>query len=394
MKKIAIIGAGASGLVAGITVARNRSKVVIFEKSYKEGKKILASGNGRCNITNEKISTQNYHGKYPHFAKDAIKFDAKKFFNGLGVELKNKKGTRLYPMSDQASIVLEALLFECKRLGVEIVKECKITKITPQKDGYMINDTLFDCVIIACGSSAMPHISGSESGYDLALSLGHKIERVFASLVQLVSSDDTFFKASGVRVIADLELLVEGVSKMKVKDDLLFTNYGLSGSGILDLSRSASFALNKGSWVVIKIDLIPNLDQAKLKSLLKKRLELKLPLDLWLGGIINKKLINPILNYANIKREQALNIKSINTLAYTLKNLEINIVDTKGYKKAEVMAGGVDTSQVDSKTMESKLHKGLYFCGEVLDIDGDCGGYNLHFAWGSGYLAGKSASGN
>jgi predicted Rossmann fold flavoprotein len=391
-KSIAIIGAGASGMVAAICCKNSQTSVTIYEKSSRVGRKILASGNGHCNITNSNITLENYHGKYPHFAKEAIKFDAQKFFNSLGLELKYGNKTRLYPMSGQASIVVDILLHKCESLGVKIIKNCEIDSIKKDGEKFNVDAKLYDSVIISAGSSAMPHLGGSESGYDLAHSFGHKIQRPFASLVQLISDDEDFIKASGVKLEASLALYVDKKEKMSLRGDLLFTNYGLSGSGILDLSRSVSFAHLMGSDVFIKIDLLPDLSLEKLKKLLQKRLTLNLPISLWLGGLINKNLIPPLLKRAKIDKTRAINTKTINTIAYTIKNLQINIVDTKGYKKAEVMAGGVDTDDIDPKTMQSKIVKGLYFCGEVLDIDGDCGGFNLHWAWASGYLAGKSAS--
>ena len=390
--KVAVVGGGACGLVASIFAKRAGAEVVVFERTSRFGKKILASGNGRCNITNENISLDFYHGKYPHFAKYAIKFDTKEFFNSLGLELRAKKGTRLYPLSDQASIVLDMLLHESQRIGVKLQSDSEIEKLSKRGEKFILNNSLeFDRVILACGSSAMPHISGTKIGYDLAMMMGHKIQKPFASLVQLVSSDETFFKASGVRSVANIDLFVDDKLKMSQNGDLLFTNYGLSGSAILDLSRTASFALLNRKKVHLIIDLLPHISHDELKHLMQKRGKIDLPIDLWLGGLINKKLVNPILKKASLNRGFTLNKKSINSLVYAIKSLKIDIVDTKGYKKAEVMAGGVDTKDIDPKTMESKLHNGLYFCGEMLDIDGDCGGYNLHWAWGSGYIAGSSA---
>jgi len=390
--KVAVVGGGACGLVGSIFAKRAGAEVVVFERTSRFGKKILASGNGRCNITNENISLDFYHGKYPHFAKYAIKFDTKEFFNSLGLELRAKKGTRLYPLSDQASIVLDMLLYEAQRIGVKLQSDSEIEKLSKRGEKFILNNSLeFDRVILACGSSAMPHISGTKIGYDLAMMMGHKIQKPFASLVQLVSSDETFFKASGVRSVANIDLFVDDKLKMSQNGDLLFTNYGLSGSAILDLSRTASFALLNRKKVHLIIDLLPHISHDELKHLMQKRGKIDLPIDLWLGGLINKKLVNPILKKASLNRGFTLNKKSINSLVYAIKSLKIDIVDTKGYKKAEVMAGGVDTKDIDPKTMESKLHNGLYFCGEMLDIDGDCGGYNLHWAWGSGYIAGSSA---
>ena len=393
-KNIAIIGAGASGLVAAITAARAGAKVTVYEKSAKIGKKIHASGNGRCNITNEKISLENYHGKHPHFAKEIIKFDAKKFFNDLGLELRLGNGTRLYPLSHQASSVVDFLGFECKRHGVEFVKECEIEKIEKENEHFILHyhdsTTSYDSIMIATGSTAMPNLGSSDSGYAFAKSFGHEVEKPFAALVQLTSPDEIFTKASGVKIEAQMEIFVDKQAKMGIKGDLLFTSYGLSGSAILDLSRIASRATLRKQDVFIMIDLLPNFSQQALKALLQKQLPLKLPLYLWLNGIIPKKLIEPIMIVAKLDVDKPLNNKTINTLAYTLKNLKVSISGTRGAKGAEIMAGGISTEEINPKTMESKNVKGLFFAGEVLDIDGDCGGYNLHWAWASGHLAGKS----
>ncbi len=393
-KDIAIIGAGASGLVAAITAAKAGAKVTIYEKSAKIGKKIHASGNGRCNITNEKISLANYHGKHPHFAKEIIKFDAKKFFNAMGLELRRGKGTRLYPLSHQASCVVDFLGFECKRHGVEFVKECEITEIKKENEHFILHyhdkKVSVDKVLIATGSMAMPNLGSSESGYNFAKSFGHTVEKPFAALVQLTSNDEVFTKASGVKLEAQIEIFVEKQSKMRLHGDLLFTSYGLSGAAILDVSRIASRATMRNQEVFIMIDLLPDFSQQALKALLQKQLPLKLPLYLWLNGIIPKKLIEPLMIVAKLDANKALNNKTLNTLAYTLKNLKVSISGTRGAKGAEIMAGGISTEEIDPKTMQSKLVKGLYFAGEVVDIDGDCGGYNLHWAWASGMLAGKS----
>ena len=391
---IAIIGAGASGLVAAIFAAKAGASVTIYEKSAKIGKKIHASGNGRCNITNASIALDNYHGKHPHFAKETIKFDAKKFFNDLGLELRFGNGTRLYPLSHQASVVVDFLGFECKRLGVKFVKECEIEKVEKENEHFVLHyhdsTSLYDAIMIATGSPAMPNLGSSESGYTFAKSFGHEIETPFAALVQLTSTDTVFTKASGVKLEADMEIFVDNQPKMQVKGDLLFTTYGLSGSAILDLSRIASRATMRKQDVFIMIDLLPAFSQQSLKSLLQKQLSLKLPLYLWLSGIIPKKLVEPIMIVAKLDASKPLNNKTINTLSYTLKNLKVSISGTRGAKSAEIMAGGISTEEINPKSMESTRIKGLFFAGEVIDIDGDCGGYNLHWAWASGARAGAA----
>ncbi len=391
--KIAVVGAGACGLVSAIEVARAGVSVVIYEKDRKAGRKIAASGNGHCNISNRFLSIENYHGKSPHFAKDIITFDAKRYFADLGLEMREKGRGRLYPYNDQAQIVVDILLYHLQKLGVEICYERAVETIQKCENGFVINQTdHYDRVILAMGSSAMPRISGSEAGYELARSLGHTIEPPLPSLVQLITKEDDFFVASGVKMDSSLRLAIEGKIKREERGDLLFTNYGLSGSAILDLSRSVAYARFHHKSVKIVADLFPEMEIDRLKSLLQKRSKLSLPIELWLGGILPKKLVTPLLQRAKVDRKTAQQRRSIHAIAHTIKHLEFTILDTKGAKKAEVMAGGVSTREINSKTLESTLHKGLHFCGEMIDIDGDCGGYNLHWAWSSGYRAGRSAS--
>ena len=392
-KRVAIIGGGASGMVAAIVAAQNGMRVELFEKSVKVGRKILATGNGRCNISNQKITIDNYHGHYPSFVKEALKrFDAKAFFSRLGLEMVEGANGRLYPMSLQSSSVVDLLHYELKKLGVLIHLDTEVSDVQPIGNSFKVNTKEFDFILIASGSLAMPTLGSSESGYKFARTLGHEILKPFASLVQLVSNDPMVTEASGVKLDADLEIFVDGNAKLSVRGDLLFTNYGLSGSAILDISRTASFALSHGREVKILIDLMPALSFDGLKSLLLKRAKLELPSELWLNGVVHKKLIKLLLHQAKLPISSDINTKTVNKLAYAIKNLTINIEATRGTKSCEVMAGGVSTKDINPKTMESKLVNGVYFCGEVLDIDGDCGGFNLHFAWASGYLAGVDLS--
>ncbi|MCH9813425.1 MAG: NAD(P)/FAD-dependent oxidoreductase, partial [Epsilonproteobacteria bacterium] len=398
--KVAIIGGGASGLVASIVAAQRGLKVSLFEKSHKVGRKILATGNGRCNITNEEISVQHYHGKSPSFVKPALNqfntHEAKKFFSELGLEMREGANGRLYPMSLQSASVVDFLSFEAQRLGVIFKLSCEVDKVEKLGTQFRLksNEDVYDfeAVLIATGSLAMPTLGSSESGYTFAKAFGHTIEKPFASLVQLISHQSAVHEASGVKLDAIIKIFIERESKMSVRGDLLFTNYGVSGSAILDISRHASFAISRKKEVKLLIDLLPDLSVQGVKSLLQKRLKLSQnqPISLWLNGIVHKKLTSLIFTQAKLSLSEPINSKVINKLAFAIKNLEVSIEETKGAKSCEVMAGGVSVGEVDPKTMQSKKMKGLFFSGEVLDIDGDCGGYNLHFAWASGMLAGKS----
>ena len=288
-------------------------------------------------------------------------------------------------MSLQASSVVDILEHEALKLGVKLYLNTKVESIEYKNSKYKINlQDNYSKVIVSCGSIAMPKLGSSDSGYNIAKKFGHKIINPFASLVQLVSCNKNLEMITGVKI----DGLVNGK-----QGDVLFTKYGVSGSAVLDISRDISMKLQKSKSIQISIDTMPNFTKNELLDIFTKSVDKTNEKDIvmWLNGFMNKKLakyiiLNSNIN-SNIKYTKFLSQKDINVLVNRIKNLEFNIIDTKGFETCEVCAGGVDTKQIDSKTMESKLQKDLYFTGEVLDIDGDCGGYNLHWAWASGYLA-------
>ncbi|WP_331774071.1 NAD(P)/FAD-dependent oxidoreductase [Sulfurospirillum sp. 1612] len=398
-EQIAIIGAGASGMVAAITAARSGAKVRVYEKNSKIGKKILATGNGRCNITNKNIATSNYHGTHASFVNPAInRFNTAAciaFFKELGIEMFEGNNGRLYPKSHQSSSVVELLRYECERLGVRFMFPCEVTQIQADHDRFIIShqegQDKATKVLIATGGLAMPTLGSCDSGYKFAQAFGHSIIKPYASLVQLETKED-LASINGVKIEGLIEILVDGRSVMRKHDDILFTNYGISGSAILDVSRHASWALEHQKKVKAKIDLVPEYSKEQLKNMLQKRKKYShhKSLALWLDGFINSKLAKFIARDFSVKNADHLNTKDIVSLVYAFKNLQLTITGTRGFKSAEVTAGGINTDEIHSQSMESKLKKGLFFTGEVLDIDGDCGGFNLHWAWASGYCAGKN----
>ncbi len=388
--KVAIIGAGASGLTSSIFLSQKNFDVTIYEKNNKVGKKLLATGNGRCNVTNENISLKNF---YTHGDKSTIKqilnlFDyhkCKKLFSNIGVELTKGENGRMYPMSQNSSSVVDSLEYEALRNGVKINLNSEISTIKYINNTFILNDEYkFDKLIIATGSIAMPKLGSSNSGYIFAKQFNHKTIEPFASLVQLVSDNKNLDMISGVKI--------EGLVN-NIKGDILFTKYGLSGSAILDISRDISYKLQNEKNTKVSVDILPSFSKDKLVEILSNRVKTlgHKDINLWLDGILNKKLARYIIQTSNIanniKYAKFLNKKDILKIVHTIKNLQFNIVDTKGFETCEVCAGGVEIEQINLKTMESKLQKSLYFIGEVLDIDGDCGGYNLHWAWASAYTA-------
>jgi predicted Rossmann fold flavoprotein len=391
-----IIGAGAAGLCAAITAARAGQSVTLLEQNSKIAKKILVSGNGKCNIDNKYISTKHFHGQNPDFIEEVLKeYDfevVEKFFTSIGLELTEGKEGKMFPMSLQSSSVVELLEYEAMRAGVQIHCNCTVTSISKEEDIFSLKTTqgtkVCKKLLLASGSPAAPQLGGSNSGYAFATKMGHTLIPRHPSLVQLCSEEDWVKGCAGVKVAGLAQLYANGEYITEKKGDLLFTNYGISGLAILDLSREVSTRLASYDYCELNLDLMPEMSKEKLSNLLLNRIqnESEKPIALWLQGIINKKLISVILSQSKckVKIESELNRKEIGKLVYAIKNLKLSINDTKGFKGAEVSTGGIDTTEVNPQTMESKLIPNLFFAGEILDVDGDRGGFNFHFAWVTG----------
>lgn len=395
-EKMIIIGAGAAGLVAAITRARAGQKVLLLEQNNKIGKKILVSGNGKCNIDNRYITLNRFHSQNPDFVAKVLEgYDfpvVEKFFTSLGLELVEGKEGKMFPVSLQASSVVELLEYEAKQSGVEIVCNCAVTNIEKKGDTFTLKTSqgkkTSEQLVLASGSPAAPQLGGSNSGYAFATKMGHSLIPRHPSLVQLCSEESWVKGCTGVKVAGLAKLYANGEYITEKKGDLLFTNYGISGLAILDLSREVSTRLAGFDYCELSLDLMPEFSKEKLTNLLLNRVqkESEKPLGLWLQGVLNKKLIAIILEQSKsrVKIEKELNRKEINKLVHTIKNLRLSINDTKGFKGAEVATGGIDTTEVNPQTMESKLVPNLYFAGEILDVDGDRGGFNFHWAWVTG----------
>jgi predicted Rossmann fold flavoprotein len=389
-QKIAIIGAGASGIIAALEASKKDNyHITIFEKNSKIARKLLATGNGRCNITNANIKPYNYHSYNHSFIDNFLKqfqfSTIKQLFNNFGIEFCKQSNNKIFPMSNSAASVVEILKYELKKDNIKIKLNTQIDLVEYKNNRFIINDETFHKVIVATGSLAMKKLGGTDIGYNIAKSFGHTIIEPFASLVQLVCKDTNIEQISGIK----LEVVINN----KIKGDLLFAKYGLSGSAILDISREYSKQLLYKKQITINIDLMPKFSKEKLSSFLQNRIKniSNRPLVLWLDGVLNQKLSKYLFGRLNLQKQYSkqLNKKDILKLVYLIKNLTFDIVDTKGFDFAEVSAGGIDTTEINLNSFESKLQPNLYFLGELLDIDGDCGGYNLHFAFGSGYICGK-----
>jgi predicted Rossmann fold flavoprotein len=405
MTDVIVIGAGASGLVTAIVAARRGKKVLILEKNNKVGKKLLATGNGKCNITNQKPNINRFYSQNPSFITDSLDGynyqSIKQFFKSIGLELIEAKEGKVFPMSLQASSVVELLLCECEQLGVKTLCETEVTTISKLNNHYAVKhskgEVTASSLVIATGHLSAPQLGGVDDGLNFAKRLGHTEVKPFPTLVQLTSSHkESYLKLmAGVKV--ESRVLLQSTKGDIVKQgDVLFTAYGISGLAILDISRFVMEELSKKKIIMLTIDLMPKMSQEQLLALMKKSLVRKSskPLEVWMQGFINKKLIAPILEPLKLQDETvgsiSSNINKLEKIVEKIKAFEFMVNGSRGYKGAEVATGGVNTKEVNPKTMESKLHRGLYFTGEVLDVDADRGGFNLHFAWVCGLRAGEA----
>jgi hypothetical protein len=400
-----VIGAGASGLVTAIVAARRGRKVLILEKNNKVGKKLLATGNGKCNLSNQKPNINRFYSQNPSFVTESLDGytyqTIKHFFKSIGLELIEAKKGKVFPMSLQASSVVELLLYECEQLGVEILCETEVSNISKENNHYKVKHTKGTAtapnLVISTGHLAAPQLGGVDDGVNFAKRLGHTYIKPFPSLVQLTSPHKASYLKQMAGVKVESRVSIETAKgTIEKQGDVLFTSYGISGLAILDISRFVMEELSKKKSIMLTIDLMPKMSHGQLLALMKKSLVKKSskPLKVWMQGFINKKLIIPILEALKLQDETlgsiASNTQELEKIVEQIKAFKFTVNGSRGYKGAEVATGGVNTKEVNPKTMESKLNKGLYFTGEVLDVDGDRGGFNLHFTWVCGLRAGES----
>jgi len=400
-QNILIIGGGASGLLAAIIARRQKANVTILERNLKIGKKILATGNGRCNFTNANATKNDYN--HPEFVSKAFEVFGPKatidFFESLGIAPKIEDLGKTYPLSEQASSILDVLVYEINRIGVHVVTDARVKSIKKNNNVFTVqleNGIRYDGdkVIICTGGKAMPSSGSDGSGYMLAQMMGHHVTHVFPALVKLKLDSPYLKQLDGVKIPAHVQLMHKSQMLQEEEGDVLFTKSGISGPTILQISRKANALLAEKQEIFIKVilvNLVTRADVEKRLSLSSSR-----PVDFSLVGLIHKKIIPSLLKEAGIHNHSilvsALSAKEKNKLLQLLFDWRFLVSESHGFEDAQVTAGGIDTSEINNDSMESKLVKGLYFTGEIIDIDGLCGGYNLQWAWSSGYLAGKKAS--
>ena len=397
--KVAVIGAGASGLACATSIGKKIKEhnlpiqITVFEGKDKAGKKILATGNGRCNLMNE--NEGDYYFCSDGFTKSALaKYNVKSnldFFASLGLYTRSDEEGRIYPLSNQAASVLDALRFACEGYNIKILTDYNVNSVKHSNGKFVINNELFfDKVVLACGGKASVK---SFNGYDLLKQLGHNVTRVLPSLTKLEVADKQIVKQlKGIRQKGEFILYKGREVIAKEKGELLFTDYGLSGIAVMQLS---AFAVRIDGEKKISADFVAELSFEELVDAIKRFSKTAPGIynENLLSGFVSKRLGWIVLKELGISLDKPscqLNDKEIKSIASKLKRFDFIISGYKGFDDAQVTAGGADTKFFSNKTMESKKIKGLYCIGELLDVDGLCGGYNLHWAWSSGRLCAES----
>jgi len=407
MRDIIVIGGGASGMVAAIMAARKGARVKVLERMQRVGKKLLATGNGRCNLANRQLDASHYHGGRPEFVNGLFKVfgleQTLAFFDELGVCVEEEENGKLFPASQQASSVLDVLRYEMAQLGVEEVCEAVVHSIERARDRLrcVCGDGRFfesDRVIVCAGGKSSPNLGSNGGGFKLAEALGHTIIEPFPALVPVRLDAPYLNQIAGVGLNGRAGVWVDGKLEREETGDLLFAKYGISGTAILQLSRPISESTLKNRATQLRIDLFPSLSHAALAGLIRNRIEKKpgKTADFGFVGLIHKRLIPVLLKTAGIENAQRpcgdLTPADIARLVSAMKAWTFPCAGTESWMFSQVTAGGVDLSEVNPATLESKIAPGVYFAGEVLDIDGDSGGYNLQWAWTSGAVAGSCAA--
>lgn len=401
MKKIIIVGGGASGVVCGIFAKREDNEVIILERNSKPLKKLLMTGNGRCNYMNEVYGKSFYHSEDMDIVDRILSSkniqSMKDFFDTLGIIPKIKNGY-YYPFSNQATTIYHALLEEAKYRGVSIICDTYVEKIEKQEDNFFLKtshgDYTCDMLVLAVGSRAYPKTGSDGDGYSFLRKFSHTIVDPVPALVPLIGKGSYFKEWAGVRSDASLELFEDGKFIKRVEGEIQLTDYGISGICTFQLSHIVSRGLHEGKSEMIKINFVPFIETliTPWMSQYSKKQTHKNVREL-LEGFLNYKIVSVLLKYCKISPDtyysDLSNEKKL-ILCKSLRSFPVEIVDTKGFEFAQICNGGVKLKEIDSHTMESKLVSRLYIIGELLDMNGDCGGYNLTTCWISGILAGKA----
>ncbi len=404
---ITIIGGGASGTIAALEARKYANSVCVIEGTDRICKKLLLTGDGRCNLTNEDLSLEHYYSDNPATVKKVLSrfsnFDVVNYFYRLGLLTKSSDEGRIFPVTMQAFSVVDVLRFSLAENGVLIKTGFKVTKLVKNKGNiFEIESTkgekiLSNRIILATGGLSYPFTGSDGSGMKIVEKLGHSIIKPLPSLVQL-KLDFPYLKAiSGVRAVASVSIFEEGKLIAENTDEILFTKYGASGPAIIRISRFASLGLSKGKRVKIIFNFLPQYTEDQVAEIVSdfSKINNERSVEFLLSGIIHKKLAYAILKLSDVedtnKMVKQLKKSEIEKIKRNIIHLEIEVTGTLPISEAQITMGGIPLTEVKPDTLESLIVKGLYFAGEVLNVDGDSGGYNLQWAWSSGYVAGKSA---
>jgi len=395
---IAVIGGGASGLFFTALAAKLHKglKIAVIEKNQRVGKKLMVTGNGRCNLTNIYTDKINYHGSFVPFMDKVLSLCPPQktldLFLEMGLVTRTDSVGRVYPKSNQASTVLDVLRFNCEKDNVEFLCDNKVTDIIKSKDFFKITtdkDVITaDKVIFASGGAAAPKAGGDKSGYDLLKKLGHSICKLSPALCPVNVKSDYIRSLKGIRVQGKVSLLTEGKETFSEEGEIQFTESALSGICVFNISQYIDNNKNQ----TLKINLIPEYSFNEIIQMLKNNRDIfgKLEADNLMTGIFHKRISQALLKSADIKLSKTvseINDKELKSIAAAICGFEFKVSGVGDFSNAQVTKGGVDGKEIDPATMESKKTKGLYIIGEVLDCNGDCGGFNLQFAFATGYLA-------
>ncbi len=405
MKKVLIVGGGASGLMAAIGAARCGAKVTLLEKNRQVGKKILVTGNGRCNLTNRDQSLSHYRSADPSFVEHVLSRvgmeDTLELLKKMGIFTKDRNGY-LYPYSDQAAAVSEALRLEAEHLGVKMALNTEARDVTRNPEGLLVETEGWsypaDAVILTCGSKAAPETGSDGAGYGFAKKLGHRVIPPLPALVQLRCREKFFEKLAGVRMDAQVELYADGEWLASDRGEVQFTKNGISGIPVFQVSRYAVRALAQGSQVRGQLNLMPVFEEAEFRTFLKERIENNAYKtgEQFLTGLLPAKVSACVLERSGLgktkKKAGDWSREEAERLSRAIRCFETEITGSGDFSQAQVCSGGVDLRELNPETMESRKVPGLYLAGELLDVDGACGGYNLQWAFSSGWLAGTSAA--
>ena len=387
-------------MTAALTAVRLGHEVTLYERQARVGRKLMATGNGRCNLTNTGAGPSNYHGEAPAFVRPALEAfpseAALDFFRGLGLLAREEWGGRVYPLSNSANSVVDVLRQALDAAGVELIAGDRVRELRRAGSGYSVttesgDKRSFDAVVVACGGLAGEKLGGGRDGYELLKALGHTRTALRPALVQITTEPMYPRSLKGIKADCALRVLSRGRLLASSCGELLFTETGVSGPAAFDVSRAVSEAGD--AKMELEIDFLRDYTSEEVLAHLQNRVKTapELPASELLTGSVHNRLGRMLIKYADVEAAaplSALSERELRTVAAACKRFKLPVRGTEGFANAQVTAGGIRTSEFDPRTLESRLCPRLFACGEVLDIDGDCGGYNLQWAWSSGVLAG------